>query len=228
MTPVMTGDMKHTVVGAFFVLTLLALAAMAAETPAPVSVQPDDTRLVDIVRLIQSGMSESIINEQVNQSDQTYDLTVNDLLYLQQHNARESTIAALMAKRPGVPAAPVVAPTDMVFDDLELMKPGLRGFMKKDRKGRLVLRGNVLEWEDRRNSKKNFEIRIAGLEKVWYTCEALSSESFCYQINFKIVKGDSYRFRDIDRDSGSNAAITEVMEALRKYFPRLTFGAPDV
>jgi len=63
---------------------------------------------------------------------------------------------------------------------------------------------------------------------VWYTCEARSSENFCYQINFRIVKGNSYQFRDVGRDSGSNAAVTEVMEALRTYFPRLTFGAPDV
>ena len=60
---------------------------------------------------------------------------------------------------------------------------------------------------------------------MWFTCEARSPENFCYQINFKIVKGDGYRFQDIHRESGSNAAVLKVMEALRTYFPRLAFGA---
>lgn len=47
-------------------------------------------------------------------------------------------------------------------------------------------------------------------------------------INFKIVKGDHYQFQDRGRDSGSNAAVVAVMEALRTSFPRLNFGTPDV
>lgn len=218
--------MKRTIVGALIGLTLLTFAAAPAGAAA--RLQPEDTRLLDIVRLIRSGIAESIIAEQVKQSGQPYDLSVNDLLYLQQNDAGESTIAALMATRPGAPAAPAVAPSEVVFEDLVLMKRGFGGLLKKDRKGRLVLRGDILEWEDRRSSKQGFEILTAGLEKVWYTCEARSSENFCFQINFKIVKGDSYQFRDIDRDSGSNAAVTKVMEALRTYLPRLTFGSPDV
>jgi hypothetical protein len=219
--------MRRTGVGVLVGVTL-ALAAVAADAQSSGPLQPDDARLVDLVRLIKSGVSESIIAEQVKQSGQVYALSVNDLLYLKQNDAQESTIAALMATRPGAPAAPAVAPSEVVFDDLVLVKKGLGGFLKKDRKGRLVMRGDTLGWEDRRNPKENFEFRTTGLEKVWYTCEARSSGNFCYQINFKIVKGDSYRFRDIDRDSGSNAAVTKVMEALRTYFPRLTFGAPDV
>jgi len=127
--------MKRTLVGAFIGVTLLAFAAVAAGAPA--RLQPDDARLVEFVRLIKSGMSESIIAEQVKQSGQTYDLSVNDLLYLQQNDARDSTIAALMAMRPEAPAAPAVAPSEVVFDDLVLMKRGFRGLLKKDRMGRL-------------------------------------------------------------------------------------------
>jgi len=46
-------------------------------------------------------------------------------------------------------------------------------------------------------------------------------------VNFQIVKGDRYRFRDVNRDSGSNAAVLKVMEALRMYHPTLPFGPPD-
>lgn len=207
----------------------LAFTATAAGAEPPL-VEPDDVRLVDVVRLIESGMSGSLIAEQVRQSRQDYKLSVNDLLYLQQNGARESTIAALMATDTAAavaaPPSRVVVPPEAVFDDLVLVKAGL---LNGDRKGRLVLRGATLAWEEgRHNQKGDFEFQTAGLEKVWFTCEARSSESFCYQINFKIVKGDRYRFRDVHRDSGSNGAITGVMEALRTYFPRLDFAAPTI
>jgi len=200
-------------------------ARVPAPMPASVPTQPDDARLVEFVRLIQSGMSEPIIAEQVRQSGQAYSLSVNDLLYLKGNGARESTIAALMATRPGAPAASATAPSELVFDDLVLMQPT---FLKSNREGRLVMVGETLEWVDNRNPKENFEFQITGVEKVWFTCDARSSGNFCYQINFKIVKGDRYKFRDVNRESGSNAAVDKVMEALRTYHPRLTFAKPNV
>lgn len=101
------------------------------------------------------------------------------------------------------------------------------GFWRRDRKGRLVMRGDTLPWEGSHGSRRNFEFQIPALGKVWYTCEARPSESFCYQLNLKIVKGDIHRFRDLHRESGSNAAVIRVAEALRTYFPRLPFGEPD-
>lgn len=205
------------------------ITAIWAHVPAPASVplQPDDARLVGFVRLIESGISESIIVEQVKQSSQAYNLSVNDLLYLKQNDAQESTIAALMATHAESPAAPTTVPSRLVFDDLILMKTGFWGFLKKDREGRLVLRGDTLGWEDRRDPEENFEFQTTGIEKVWFTCDARASEDFCYQINFKIAQGDSYGFLDGQRESGSNAAVLGVMEALRTYFPRLAFGAPE-
>jgi hypothetical protein len=203
-------------------------ARIPAPTPAPVPLQPDDARLVDLVHLIKSGIAESIIAEQVKQSGQGYNLSVNDLLYLKQNGAQESMIAALMATHAGAPAAapaaPAVAPSELVFDDLVLVK---RGFWNKDRQGRLVMHGDVFNWVDDRDPNENFTFQTTGLEKVWFTCEARTPENFCYQINFKIVKGDRYRFRDSHRESGSNAAVTKIMEALRTYSPRIVFGAPD-
>lgn len=200
-------------------------AFLPAPTPAPAPLQPDDARLGDVVLLISSGMSDANIAEKVRQSGQAYDLSINDLLYLKQSGAGESTIAALMATHAGALAAPVVAPAELVFDDLELKKTG---FWRKDRKGRLVLRDGALSWVDNRDPGENFTFQTTGLEKVWFTCDARSSGNFCYQINFKIVKGDRYRFRDIHRKSGSNAAVTKVMDTLRTYFPRLNYSTPSV
>ena len=209
-------------------VTTAIWARVPAPTPAPVPLQPDDARLVDLVRLITSGMAESIIAEQVKQSEQAYNLSVNDLLYLKANGVQESMIAVLMASHVVDPAAPAVAPSELVFDGLVLVRKGVFDFLRKDRAGRLVLRGEVFTWEDSSYPEENFTFQTTGLEKVWFTCDARSSGDFCHQINFKIVKGDTYRLQDSRRDSGSNAAVLEVMEALRKYFPTLTFGKPNV
>ncbi len=201
-------------------------ARIPAPTPAPVPLQPDDARLVDLVRLIKSGMSESIIAEQVRQSGQAYNLSVNDLLYLKQNGAQESTIAALMATPAGGPGR-----AGRRSGRAGLRRPGAGETEVLRRRIATVAwscRVTPSAWEDRRDPTKNFTFQTTGLEKVWFTCEARTPENFCYQINFQIVKGDRYRFQDSDRESGSNAAVIKVMEALRTYFPRLTFGAPSI
>ena len=201
-------------------------ARAAAPTPPAVPVQPDDPRLVDLVRLVKSGISEAIIAEQVRQSGKAFNLSVNDLLYLKQNGVLESIIGALMATQAaaGAAAPAPAAPEEMVFDDLVLIRPG---FLKKSRPGRLVMRGDSLAWVDGGDPGKNFEFQITGIEKVWFTCQARTPENFCYQINFQIVKGARYRFQDVNRESGSNASVLKLMDALRRYFPQVAFGPPD-
>jgi hypothetical protein len=205
------------------------ITAIWAQVPPPVQapepIQPDDARLVDVVRLTKSGMNDANTAEQVRQSRTAYALSINDLLYLKQNDVGESTIAALMATAAGPSGAPGVAPAEMVFKDLVLVN---RGFWKKDAEGRLVMRGDTLSWENPRHPDKDFTFQTTGLDKVWFTCEARSSGDYCHQINFKIVKGDSYRFQDSGRDSGSNAAVLSVMDALRRYHPRLNYATPNV
>jgi hypothetical protein len=200
-------------------------ARAAAPVPPPVPLEPDDPRLIDLVRLVQSGISESIIAEQVRQSGRPFNLSVNDLLYLKQNGVLESIIAALMATQAaaGASGAPLAVPQELAFDDLVLIRPG---FLRKSRAGRLVMGGDTLAWVDGDDPKKNFEFQISGLEKVWFTCQARTPENFCYEINFEIVRGARYRFRDVNQESGSNVSITKVMDALRMYFPEVAFGAP--
>ena len=210
-------------------------ARVPAPTPTPVPLAPDDARLVDVARLVRAGTSESIVAEQVRRDERPYVLTVNDLVYLKQNGVGESTIGALMATRaeapalaefeaaPGAPAENLT-PAAQSFDSLVLKT----SFMTKNRPGRLDIRGDSLVWTDGNDPKKNFEFKTTGLEKVWFTCQARSPENFCYQINFKIVKGARYRFQDFNRESGSNAAVLRVMDALRTYFPQLAYGAPEI
>jgi hypothetical protein len=205
------------------------IAAVWARVPAPASTPeplvPDDARLVDLVRLTKSGISESIVAEQVKQDGRPYALSVNDLLYLKQNDVTETTIVALMAKGTAAPAVALtvagVEPESIAFDDLVM-----KATMKHDRPGRLVLHGDSLGWTDANDPARNFEFKTTGLEKVWFTCQARTPESFCYQINFQVVKGAHYQFQDRNRESGSNAAVLKVMEALRAYFPQIVYGAP--
>lgn len=214
-------------------------ARIPAPTPTPVPLSPDDSRLADLVRLIKSGLSESIVADQIKQSGQAYNLSVNDLIFLKQNGVQESIIGALMATaKPGgatgapaaVPAvagspASTTAPKELVFDGLVQQKPT---FLKKNRPGRLVLTGDRLAWVDGVDPRENFEFQLNGLEKIWLTCQARTPENFCYQVNFQIVKGARYRFEDMNRNSGSNAAILKIMDALRTYHSTLPFAPPDV
>lgn len=207
------------------------ISAVWARVPAPAPTSPvlapDDARLVDLVRLIKSGISESIVAEQVRQGERPYNLSVNDLLYLKQNRVGESTISALMATRDAAPAPSEtrdanLAPEPLVFDDL-VMKTSM---MKKNRPGRLAMQGDSLVWTDANDSKENFEFKTTGLEKVWFTCQARTPENFCYQIDFQIVKGAHYKFQDRNRESGSNAAVLKVMASLRTYYPQIAYGSP--
>jgi len=133
----------------------------------------------------------------------------------------------MMATRAVAPAVPeaeasIAAPDSLTFEDL-IMKTS---FMKKNRPGRLVMQGDSLTWTDGNDPKQNFEFKTTGLENVWFTCQERTPDSFCYQINFQIVKGARYRFQDMNRESGSNAAVLKVMEAMRAHFPQLAYGPP--
>ena len=201
-------------------------ARVPAPTPTSVALAPDDARLVDLVRLIKSGISESIVAEQVRQEGRPYSLSVDDLLYLKQNGVGEVTIGTLMATRAGAPAPPEypgasLSPEGFPFDDLVL-----KTSFKKDRPGRLVIQGDSLAWIDANDPKQNFEFKTTGLEKVWFKCQARTPEYFCHQINFQIVKGAHYQFQDRNRESGSNAAVLKVMDALRTNFPQLAYGKP--
>jgi hypothetical protein len=209
------------------VAALLAVSAIAqqTETAAAPPAQPDDARLADVVKIVKSGISESLIAEQIKHSGLTYKLTLNDLLYLKQNGVQDSVISALMATKEAEAKQAAAPPTEVVFNELLLVR-GI-GPLRRDRPGRLVLKGETLSWVDGADPKENFELRVPGLAKIWFTCQSQTSGEVCYQINLQVVKGPRYSFVDVTRASGANATVKAVMETLRRDFPRAPFGAPD-
>ncbi len=203
---------------------LAAAPPAAAAAPATSLVQPDHPRLEELVRLVKAGISETIIKDQIMSAASTAELTLNDLLYLKQNGIQDSVIGYLMeARAAALKAAKPAEPEEIVFNDLMFV----RGFMKSDRGGRLTLKGDTLSWFDSTDSKQNFEFKVGGLEKVWFTCQQQGTTEVCHTINFKIVKGESYAFRDLNRTSGSNAAIVKVMDTLKSKFPKLPVVTPE-
>ena len=219
ITALRSGGVPETVIAA--IQQRMASQAAPVSTPA---VAPDDSRLADIVRIVKSGISESLIAEQIRQSGNTYKLSMNDLLYLKQNGVQDSVISALLATK-DLEAKRAAAPAETAFNEL-LMVHGW-GPMRRERPGRLVLKGDTFSWIDGSDPKENIDFQIGGLEKVWFTCQSQTSGDVCYQINFQIVKGPRYSFADVSRATGSNATVKAVMETLRKDFPRAPFGAPD-
>jgi hypothetical protein len=199
-------------------------AAPLAATPSP-AVAPDDPRLADVVKIVKSGISESLIAEQIKQSGFSYKLTMNDLLYLKQNGVQDSVISALLATKAAEEKKAAAPPAETVYSELLLV----RGFgpLHRDRPGRLVLKGETLSWIDGADPKENFELKVTGLEKIWYTCQSQTAGEVCYQINFQIVKGPRYSFADVSRATGANATVKAIMERLRNDFPRAPFDAPD-
>jgi len=197
--------------------------APAATAPAPVAA--DDPRLADIVRIVKSGISESLIAEQIKQSGATYKLTMNDLLYLKQNGVQDSVISALLATKAEEAKKAAAPPAETAFNELLLVHGW--GPLRRERPGRLVLKNGTFSWIDGADPKENFDFQVSGLEKIWYTCQAQPAGDVCYQINFQVVKGPRYSFADVSRAAGSNATVNAIMETLRKEFPRAPFGAPD-
>jgi hypothetical protein len=207
---------------------------------------PDDKRLVDIVRLAKSGLSEDLIVNTIKASNETYDLSANDLVYLKENGVNDVIIEALMATKSRAvtptdvvaPAAAAVAvPADAavavpaaqnVEDVVEDLVLDQQGFLKKDRKGRIVVKPDEIDWIDSGKPDRNFSFKPAGIEKVWLTSRVKGSTFFPYQVNIKIAKGARYRFQDLNKETGSNGAVQKLFDVIKARFPSILIGEPEI
>lgn len=230
-------------------------ARMPAPTPVPAASRPDDARLVDIARLTKSGLSETLITEQIRSSNQAFDLSVNDLVYLKENDVSDAVIKELLATKAKTPAAapaaapvapaaapvavPVVAPVavpvatpvgivanaDVVVTNLVLMKPT---FLKKNRSGRLVVKQEEIEWIDGDDASENFHFKVGGIEKMWFSCLARGTTNFCFQLNIKIAKGPTHRFQDSRKESGYVEAVQQLEQIIKSRFPTVLVAEPNI
>ncbi len=213
------------------------VARAPAPTPTPAPPRPDDPRLIDIVRMLKSGLSESLVTDQIKRSGEHYQLTSNDLIYLKASEVSEPIIVLLLSTKPEPPAAgaPGMAqtpaptatpePQEVTIQNLVLYKPTI---FQKDRNGRVVIKNDEVNWIDGSDPRENFSFRMLGIEKVWFTCQSRPSAQFCFQINIQIVKGARYRFRDRNRERGNNDAVKQFEAVIKKDFPTISWTPPEV
>ncbi|MGH7484973.1 MAG: hypothetical protein ACREMY_05100, partial [bacterium] len=171
-----SGGVPESVIAAIQQRTGSQPAAVVAPAPSPVV--PDDTRLADVVRIVKSGISEALIAEQIKQSGNSYKLTMNDLLYLKQNGVQDSVISALLATKDLEAKKAAAAPVETAFNELLLVKGW--GPVRRDRPGRLVLKGDTFSWVDGADPKENFDFQVSGLQKIWYTCQSQTAGEVCY------------------------------------------------
>lgn len=217
-----------------------AITALQDRMPAlsPAMTSPDDKRLVDIVRLAKSGLSEALIVNTIKSSNETYDLSANDLVYLKENGVNDVIIEALLATKskavtPTAVAAPAAAAVAVsaaqneedVVEDLVLAR---QGPLKKDRKGRIVVKPDEIDWIDSRKPDGNFSFKPAGIEKVWLTSRVNGTTYFPYQVNIQISKGARYRFQDLNKETGSNGAVQKLFDVIKARFPSILVGEPEI
>ena len=217
------------------------IQALVAKAPAPMPTatppMPDNPKLADVVRMVKSGLSEPIVLEQLKRSGESFQLTSNDLVYLKYAGVPESVITFLVTNKnlpvatPALPPTPTVTPTptpepkEVTVEGVVLYKPT---FMQKNRSGRLVFKEDEVQWVDAVDPKESFSFHMSGVEKAWFTCRSRPTESFCYQLNLQIVKGARYRFQDLKQETGSNEALKSIETWIKKHFPAVPWGPPDV
>ncbi len=214
-----------------------ALLARAPIAAAAVPDRPDDPRLVDVVRLVRAGLSETLVAEQIRRSGETYNLTVNDLIYLKGNQVTEAIIGALLSpgtvRTTGGPGtatttgsgvgqeqgAPTLPLPDLSFEPLTRV----RGFLKANVQGSLALKGERLEWYEPARPERNFSIMAGALKSVWLECEPRPDGNYCDGLGIETVGGDTHRFLDVNRDAGGAVQTQRVYESLKARFPQIVF-----
>jgi hypothetical protein len=227
VTPVSAADvatLRAAGVPESVISALLARAPLPPATPGPA--RPDDARLVDVVRLVKAGLSESLVAEQVKHSAERYQMTVNDLVYLKENQVPEAIIAALLSSTaPPTPTpTPNVPPTPTPIQDLQF-KPMLlvKGAFRANSQGTVAAKAERIEWYDDRYPDRNLSLPASGLQTVWLTCKPRPQGNYCYEIGMQVFQGDSYRFRDVSWETGSNEKVLALYEALKVRFPKIVY-----
>ncbi len=199
---------------------------VAQTQPAPPAITPTDPRLQQIVQLVQAGLSESLIAESIQKEKVPYNLTPQDLLYLKENRVPESIIAALLAVEAPTSPGPgrQVASTPAAEAEKEHAIDGLvlrTGSLRRNRPGSLVFSGDKIEWRDARDATLNVEIFPSGIKKVELTCRTAAGQSFCYELEIDITRGDSFKFEDVNKDSGGNRNLLALRDAFKEQYPRI-------
>jgi hypothetical protein len=228
LTPADVEKLRAAKVAEPVVAALLAKAPPAAAAPPTTTLQPDNPRLVTLVKAVQAGTSESLLIDQIKQTGVLQRPSLNDLIYMKENKVPEGIIRALMdapiiTDAVGVAAATNKAnalmpvPAEIEVNDL-VWKTGLT---KKNRNGKLVLKKDKIQWLDGTNQADTFAMFPAGLKAVRTQCIAPPEGKFCHEVEFQMSRGDDFAFTDAKADVGGNESIKALLAAVKALYPKL-------
>jgi len=182
---------------------------------------PDNPMLAEVVRLVDSGLSEQLIEEQITQQGVMYRPTINDLIYLKENNVSEGIIGALMTaellSENAVATLAAEKASGLVIDGL-VLKGGMMSF-GGTRSGQLTLAADTLEWRDSEDQSKAMDMSVNAIKSITARCRARSSVDFCYEVEFDLAKGSSFTFEDARQKFGGNNAIVLLLAGLDSQYP---------
>ncbi len=189
---------------------LASSPSRSASVPPPANsvVVPDNPRLAEVVRLVDSGLSEQLIVEQITQQGVMYRPTINDLIYLKENNVSEGIIGALMtaellARDPAATATAGKA-NGLVIDGL-VLKGGMMSF-GGTRTGQLTLSSTPLEWrKDSKDcrSKAMPDLSVIPDQQSITACLQSPlgpSTSQRPEVEFDLAQGSNFTFEDAETE----------------------------
>jgi hypothetical protein len=213
-------------------------------SPPAATAEPDDRRLVEMVRLVRAGLSADLIVRKIESGSERYRPTVNDLVYLKQNTVPDSVIAALMAtvgSASAAEAAPSAAPPAVgstlpapAPSSAELERRGLEfgpmlrltsaaAVFKKRTEGNVLLIDDRIEYRDREDAKRNVAFFGSILKRVQLECIDPEQMTSCTELILKPGHGDDLRLVDLDWERGGNREIIALYDALRDRYPRAKY-----
>ncbi len=221
-----TAGVPESVVSALLAKAPPASPAPTTASPATLSsgTRPDNPRAVDVVKAVQAGTSEKLIVDQLMQKGVEQRPSLNDLIYLKENKVPEGVIRALMeaplvaaGMGAGRSAGPPPVPSSIEVDGL-VRKTSL---WSKNRSGKLILKGDKIDWLDGTNQADSFEMFPAGLKAVRTECLAKPEGKFCHEVELQMSKGDDFTFTDAKADVGGNESIKALLSAVKTLYPKL-------
>ena len=210
-----------------------AMVARTTPTPTAAPARPDDQHLVEVVRMVNSGLSAELVAEQVRRSGQRYALTVNDLIYLKENKVADLVIVALLASGvppTPVPASPAPAPVPALAappppTPMEPMTFGpllrMTGVFRRESTGIVVLTADRLEWQDARGTEQSALLPMASLRAAWLATVAQGGRGSVAELRVRTVAGEDLTFRDADWARGGDAQVSKLYRVLEERFPQL-------
>ncbi|HET7452756.1 MAG TPA: hypothetical protein VFL12_08445 [Thermoanaerobaculia bacterium] len=196
------------------------VASPAATSPA----------VAEILRLKDAGYTEDFLLNHIHSTNQTYHLSVDDLVALRRAGLSETVIDAM--ERSGAPAAAPAAESAQPvarhaeFDGLVRQKSGFLfvGGSKSKDVGKFVIDGERVNWYQTVDPEDNFSVVERNIKELWMNCAPRAGENLCLELCFKSFSGQEACFRDAGWENGDNRQVTAMYDYFQKAFPNTFFS----